>query len=152
MSEWPRPDGDTSQATPPTDVPLVVRLCEVRDAANGVMEYHLRVRQPRQIGSLMEWSLNQSLRRQIGGMTLLAVLLATGAGCGLSRPNWSQPGHLYHQRLRATHFDPYGDTDAAPDFAGSRPRSYARPRSEVERAQWFADVPMQPSPISRPAY
>ena len=77
---------------------------------------------------------------------LLAFLVIGETGCTrLSAPNWFQPGHLYHQRLRATHFDPYGDTDSAPEFDGIRPREFQRPRSETERAQWFTDVPAQPA-------
>ncbi len=72
-----------------------------------------------------------------------ATLLICLPGCGLAMPNWFQPGHLYHQRLRATHFDPYGDIDAAPDFDGSRPREFQRPRSQSEKSQWFMGIPPQ---------
>jgi hypothetical protein len=78
-----------------------------------------------------------------GFFTVALTTLLFVSGCGLSRPNWFQPGHLYHQRLRATHFDPYADTDAAPEFDGGRPRDYQTPRSQPEKAQWFMDIPQQ---------
>ena len=75
-------------------------------------------------------------------IVIIVVLLAC-SGCGLSRPNWFQPGHLYHQQLRATHFDPYADTYGAPEFDGSRPRDFQTQRSQPEQAQWFMDIPPQ---------
>ncbi|MCA9265632.1 MAG: hypothetical protein KDA60_17345, partial [Planctomycetales bacterium] len=59
------------------------------------------------------------------------LLLGLGvvSGCGLNLPTLRSPGHLYHQQLRATHFDPYADQAAAPTFEGSRPLQYSVPRS-----------------------
>ena len=70
---------------------------------------------------------------------ILSVVLLLQTGCQVTFPNWLQPGHLYHQQLRATHFDPYADVDAGPEVAGGRPRSYERPRAQAEKAQWSLD-------------
>ncbi len=69
----------------------------------------------------------------------LSAVLLLHTGCRVSLPTWLQPGHLYQQRLRATHFDPYADVDAAPEVTGGRPRDYVRPRAQAEKAQWFLD-------------
>ena len=72
---------------------------------------------------------------------VLTVALLLQTGCRVTVPRLLQPpGHLYHQRLRATHFDPYADVDAGPEVAGGRPRSYERPRAQAEKAQWFLDA------------
>jgi hypothetical protein len=70
---------------------------------------------------------------------ILSAALLLQTGCQVSFPTWLQPGHLYHQRLRATHFDPYADVDAAPEVAGGRPRDYVRPRGQAEKSQWSMD-------------
>ncbi len=70
---------------------------------------------------------------------ILSAALLLHTGCRVTRPSWLQPGHLYHQQLRATHFDPYADVDAAPEVTGARPRGYVRPRAQAEQAQWFMD-------------
>jgi hypothetical protein len=61
------------------------------------------------------------------------------AGCGLVRPNLQQPGHLYQQQLRASYYDPFGDTVSAPEFGGSRPRDYDAQRSQPTRSQRFRE-------------
>jgi hypothetical protein len=72
-------------------------------------------------------------------LVILSAALLLQSGCGVSLPTWLRPGHLYQQRLRATHFDPYADVDAAPEITGGRPRDYVRPRAQAEKAQWFLD-------------
>ncbi len=69
--------------------------------------------------------------------TVLFLLLAGGvAGCsGLAPPNLAYPGPAGYQQARAQLFDPYPENEPGPAVEGARPREYAKPVAEVERAR-----------------
>lgn len=78
-------------------------------------------------------------KRRNGIGVMLAILTSAG-GCGLTLPSLPNPGHIHYQQLRATHFDPYGDTYGAHQIEGGRPPSFDQPRALPERSQWTLDV------------
>jgi len=53
------------------------------------------------------------------------------------KPQLLHPGPAPFQRANAEVFDPYPQPDVGPEVVGGRPREYAAPRNEVERAQEF---------------
>ena len=64
-------------------------------------------------------------------------------------PNFVQPGWAHQQRQEAVEHDPYPLDDVGPEVVGGRPREYARPLNEVERARrnTLPPVAMQPIPV-----
>lgn len=68
---------------------------------------------------------------------ILAVALVGVAGCaGLRGPSWARPGPAAYQQRVAERFDPFAQTDVAPDVVGARPRESQRPLAEPARARW----------------
>lgn len=71
----------------------------------------------------------------------LVVAALCVAGCrGTGKPQFFGPqGSADYQRLQATQFDPYPDTDVGPSVGGGRPDSYSAPTPEATRGrpnQW----------------
>lgn len=56
-------------------------------------------------------------------------------GCANNSWNFWHPGSAPEQQRRAEHFDPYPQTDIAPQAAGIRPRDYDQPYPEAVRNQ-----------------
>jgi hypothetical protein len=57
-------------------------------------------------------------------------------GCGsIAAPKIFHPGSAEYQQSRAQRWDPYPQTDVAPDIDGGRPRQYLRPAPQTERMQ-----------------
>jgi len=80
---------------------------------------------------------------------ILGLLLLTSSGCAnLARPNWSNPGTVQQQRLRALHSDPYPDTDAGPEMVGVRPREYNSSLPEAVKNQPYSFL----DPYGNPAF
>jgi len=70
-------------------------------------------------------------------LVLVLVLAIAMGGCkGLKGPSWLHPGPAPDQQKRAERFDPYVDNQIAPEVVGGRPREYANPVPEPERARW----------------
>jgi hypothetical protein len=82
--------------------------------------------------------------KKILPISLVALLLISTAGCGLSLP-WAgrSAGRESYQQLRATHFDPYPDMSAGPAVLGGRPQQFQVQRSEATRSQWDMDARRQ---------
>jgi hypothetical protein len=76
-------------------------------------------------------------RHTHGNLLLTVVSLAASAGCayGTHYPRLRNPGPAGYQRANAEAFDPYPLPDMGPPIVGGRPREFAIPRNEVERAQ-----------------
>ena len=72
--------------------------------------------------------------------SIVCAFVIMSSGCGLSRPNWLNPGNVNYQQSRASYHDPYSDADAAPQILGGRPRSFDKPRSEPVRSSAFRDA------------
>lgn len=72
-----------------------------------------------------------------GNLLLTVVSLAAAGGCayGTHYPQLRSPGPAKYQRANAEAFDPYPLPDMGPPIVGGRPREFAIPRNEVERAQ-----------------
>jgi hypothetical protein len=66
--------------------------------------------------------------------------------------DYCNPGDLRYQRSLAVAHDPYPLNDIGPPILGGRPPNFAKPRSEVERAQLFNPPkrPLQPLPTLQP--
>jgi hypothetical protein len=96
------------------------------------------------------------MRNSAASLALVtAGLLATAVGCTpeahryIRFPNFVQPGWAHQQRQEAIEHDPYPLDDVGPEVVGGRPREYARPLNEVERARrnTLPPVAMQPIPV-----
>jgi hypothetical protein len=71
---------------------------------------------------------------------LVAMAVATIAGCA-NRPRiFSPPGSTTYQRYHATLHDPYPDIDLGPEVVGGRPREFAKPLPEPVRNRWLRDL------------
>jgi len=69
----------------------------------------------------------------------LAMSIGLASGCAGRHVNWSFPGTIEQQRLRATIHDPYSDPDAAPEVDGGRPRDYIEPLPRPVRNRIYVD-------------
>jgi hypothetical protein len=80
-------------------------------------------------------------RLAIGKLWIVGVVLAA-AGCSstIRYPKLRGPGPAKYQRANAEAFDPYPLPDLGPPIDGGRPREFAIPRNEVERAQDYSIV------------
>ena len=97
-------------------------------------------------------------------MALVVVALAAAAGgCTpeahryIRFPDFLHPGWAHQQRREAVEHDPYPLDDVGPEVVGGRPREYARPLNEVERARRntvppvaMQPIPIQPVPVTPP--
>lgn len=77
-----------------------------------------------------------------GNLLLIVVSLAAATGCayGTHYPKLRSPGPAKYQRGNAEAYDPYPLPDLGPGIDGGRPREFAIPRNEVERAQDYSLV------------
>jgi hypothetical protein len=71
----------------------------------------------------------------------VAVLLsAMLVGCAGGPPlSWSNPGTVQQQRLRATIFDPWPDSQLGPEVLGGRPRDYSEPLPQPVKNRLYVD-------------
>ena len=53
----------------------------------------------------------------------------------MAPPDWSSPGTIRTQQLRAMRHDPYAENDIAPPVVGGRPRDYLVPTPRPVRDQ-----------------
>ncbi|GAA4423477.1 hypothetical protein [Bremerella cremea] len=82
-------------------------------------------------------------------LLLVTMALSPLVGCAsLARPNWTNPGTVEQQRLRALHSDPYPDTDAGPEMVGVRPRDYNKSLPEAVKNQPYSFL----DPYGNPAF
>ena len=84
------------------------------------------------------------------------VVLCAAAGCsnvgqGKLVDETLHPGPAEYQRKRATQFDPYSEQEAyaGPRDSTMRPRDYAEPIPEADRARWIVTAPGQTSTANR---
>ena len=58
-------------------------------------------------------------------------------------PNWTNPGTMRDQQIRALWDDPYPDTEAGPEMVGVRPREYQQslPEAVKLRPNFYAPPP-----------
>ncbi len=64
------------------------------------------------------------------------LLVGLVPGChSLALPNIGYPGPERYQQARAEAFDPYPENEPGPAVEGGRPREYAKPPAEVDRAR-----------------
>lgn len=69
---------------------------------------------------------------------LMGLCLFAGAGCqSMGLPRLFGPGSAPYQRGVAQQYDPYPETDVAPEIVGGRPREYQQPVAEPARARWL---------------
>ena len=76
------------------------------------------------------------------GKLWIVGVLAGLLGCSstIRYPKLRGPGPAKYQRANAEAFDPYPLPDVGPPIDGGRPREFAVPRNEVERAQDYSIV------------
>ncbi|MBP63348.1 MAG: hypothetical protein CMJ62_17640 [Planctomycetaceae bacterium] len=67
--------------------------------------------------------------------TVLAFLILPSASACVVTPDWTNPGNIRTQQLRAMRHDPYAETDVAPRVVGGRPREYLVPLPQAVRDQ-----------------
>ena len=71
-------------------------------------------------------------------LLLVAVVAAAVVGCrSVSPPNWFHPGPAANQQSRAERYDPYPESEPAPEIIGGRPREYQKALPEPSRARWM---------------
>lgn len=76
--------------------------------------------------------------RQCLFAALLGLSVAAGSGCqSMGLPRLFGPGSAPYQRGMAQQYDPYPETDVAPEIVGARPRDYQQPVPEPARARWL---------------
>lgn len=64
----------------------------------------------------------------------ILLILASTPACVVT-PDWTNPGNIRTQQLRAMRHDPYAKTDVAPPVVGGRPREYLVPAPQAVRDQ-----------------
>jgi hypothetical protein len=78
---------------------------------------------------------------RLATLTAWVALPLAAAGCSstVKKPSLLHPGPANYQRANAVQFDPYPQNDMGPPIVGGRPREYAIPPNEVERANQYSD-------------
>ena len=75
--------------------------------------------------------------KKVCAVALVCTFLVSTIGCNVAPPSFLRPGTAAQQQHRAEDFDPYPENDVAPPVVGSRPLGFKKPRTEVERSQWW---------------
>ena len=79
---------------------------------------------------------------KLSSLFLAAVVAAGVVGCrSVSPPNWFCPGTEANQQSRAERYDPYPESEPAPEITGGRPREYQKALAEPSRARWMPWLP-----------
>ncbi len=74
--------------------------------------------------------------RRFAMIVLMLGVLGT-VGCRTTEtPQFYTTRDSQQQQAAAQRFDPYPETDVAPEALGSRPRDYQKPVAEPSRARW----------------
>ena len=68
--------------------------------------------------------------------SIVLLCLVVNIGCAI-RSDWSNPGTISRQQIRAMSHDPYTDNDIGPDVIGGRPRDYQKQIPEAVRNQSY---------------